>query len=74
MSKKLVKLDELFDPISVITTPKLIQYLGVYRALKEIKENPCTDSKVLNSQISIRECEEFILIVLQRATKQINSI
>lgn len=73
-NKKLVGFEDLFDPINVMTKPKLIYYLGIYKAIKESIEQLSSDRRFLNRNLPLREYEATILYILQAAAKKINEV
>lgn len=53
---------------------KGIHYAGVYLAIKEAIEKTCRNPAIINSVITIRDCETAILLTLQTAAKRISEI
>ena len=73
-NKKLIKFEDLLDPMNFIANPKLVRYFGVYAAIRETIDNFCNNPSFRYYNQSPRECEASILTVLQQAAKSINEI
>ncbi|HZY40206.1 MAG TPA: hypothetical protein VFE53_26315 [Mucilaginibacter sp.] len=71
-NKKLVRFEELLDPINALTKPKLIHYLGIYNAIKEIVETFISGQDA--ATMSLKQYEATVLYILQQAAKRINAV
>ncbi len=73
-NKKAIRLEELSKPMAFIENRKVLRYLGVYILLKGFITDMCTNPQVLRSPVSLKDCEESILNIMERAVNNIKEI
>lgn len=73
-NKKPVMLEDIANPMNIISNSKLVHYLGVYSAIKETLDNFFKDRTVLTTTITKTTADETVLVLLKGTTEQIKNI
>ena len=58
----------------MISNPKVIEYVAVYKMIKESIENVCQNPLILSSTVSIEDAEETILLILKNTVESLKEI
>ena len=67
-------LEDIENPMNIISNSKLVHYLGVYSAIKETLDNFFKDRTVLTTTITKTTADETVLVLLKGTTEQIKNI
>lgn len=73
-NRKPVMLEEVANPMNIISNSKLVHYLGVYSAIKETLDNFFKDRTVLTTTITKATADETVLVLLKGTSQQIKNI
>lgn len=73
-NRKPVRLEDLRDPLAIIKNPKALNYINIFKNIKDSLENLTNNPLVLRREISVKEYEQTILTLLNFSRDEIKKI